>query len=172
MKEMPLTRGLVALVDDADYEWLSEHKWTASKKGYAIRVVKHPKIPGKRITVWMHRLIMGLDREDPREVDHWDENKANNQRRNLRIANQSQNQHNRGAYANNKSGYKGVSWYKNYGKWRASIKINGVVKFLGYFDDPKIAHEAYCAAARVHHGEFANLGHGIAANSAEMFEAA
>lgn len=56
--------------------------------------------------------------------------------------------------ANNKTGYKGVHWYKNYGCYRACIGIGGVTKHLGYFDDPAEANAAYAHAAREAFGEF------------------
>lgn len=43
----------------------------------------------------------------------------------------------------NKQGLTGVSWYKPHNKWRAQIGFDGIVKFLGYFDDPHEAHSVY-----------------------------
>ena len=60
--------------------------------------------------------------------------------------------------SSNTSGYKGVSWYKRDRKWQAGIKVNGKFIYLGLFNDPKEAHEAYIKAAKKHFGEFANSG--------------
>lgn len=158
MKTISLTRGLVALVDDEDFEWLSQFKWSVTNKGYARSAVPHPTIPGKDVTLLMHRMILSLEHGDRREGEHWDLNKLNNQRDNLRIATRGQNQCNVGMKATNKSGFKGVSWEKRRSKWRAVIVVNRKQTHLGEFDDPLEAHEAYKAAAARLHGEFANVG--------------
>ena len=158
MKEIPLTRGLIALVDDADFDELSLHKWYANEDGYAVRNAPHPTKPGRRIVINMHRQIFGLEYGDKMRVDHRDEKKANNQRYNLRLATPSQNQCNIGRQSNNTSGFKGVSWHKKNRLWHARIKIGGKCKSLGYFRTPEAAHAAYCSAAAEIHGEFANTG--------------
>lgn len=47
--------------------------------------------------------------------------------------------------SNNKSGFVGVSWKKDYKKWAATIKIFGTNKYkhLGYFKDKQEAFETY-----------------------------
>lgn len=45
--------------------------------------------------------------------------------------------------ATNKSGYRGVSWYKNNNKWKASISVNNKVKHLGYFENKIDAAKSY-----------------------------
>lgn len=115
------------------------------------------------LSVWVdgknylrHRLIfLWHNGFMPEQVDHIDLNRSNNRIENLRAANRSGNGANRGRYANNKSGYKGVCWFKPARKWHAQIKLNGKVHHLGYFDDPAVAHEAYKEAANRMHGEFA-----------------
>ncbi len=92
MKEIPLSKGKVALVDDEDYERLSQFKWCASQQGrnglkwYAIRWVC-PK-GEKQYKVAMHRFILGIApriKDDPRVVDHIDCDGLNNQKSNLQI---------------------------------------------------------------------------------------
>lgn len=64
----------------------------------------------------------------------------------------------RGLITHNKKGshpLKGVSWCEVVGKWRASIREQGKSVVLGYWKDPKKAHEAYKEAAIRIHGEFA-----------------
>lgn len=92
------------------------------------------------------------------KVDHWDTDRSNNAWSNLREATNAQNLHNRGRQRNNTSGFKGVSWCKRNQKWNAHIHFNNRQKNLGYFDNPKEAHEVYCLAANLLHGEFANTG--------------
>ncbi len=93
----------------------------------------------------------------PDQIDHIDRNRSNNKIENLREANAKQNQWNTSLRKDNKSGLKGVSWYKPSSKWMAQIRINGHPKSLGLFDSKDEAYLAYCQAAKQHYGEFANV---------------
>ena len=112
MKEIKLTRNQIALVDDEDFDRLSQFKWHVSKTGfkkenytwYAVRT----KVTTKHETIFMHREVLGLTGK-PERIDHADHNGLNNQKSNLRIATLSQNQANRRLLPNNKTGFKGVS---------------------------------------------------------------
>ena len=92
-----------------------------------------------------------------RQVDHKDTDRSNNRWANLRLATGSQNKANMGKRADNKSGYKGVSWYSQTSRWVAQIRFEGKSKTLGYFLDPVKAHAAYCEAAARLFGEFARF---------------
>lgn len=107
-----------------------------------------------------HRLawIMHNGNEPIGDIDHIDGNKKNNRIENLRIATEAQNTWNRKICTRNKSGIKGVSWYKAYSKWCAQIRKNGKRHFLGYFNDIKAAETAVIRARNILHGEFANNG--------------
>jgi hypothetical protein len=162
--EIPLTRGYVALVSDHDYERVSQYNWCAElirckdgsiKNVYAVRAISTP-------SGWtlqrLHRFVAGVT--DPEvKVDHRDGNGLNCQDDNLRVATQAQNQANRGAQRNNTSGFKGVTWSKQAGKWQAKIEVNGKSKHLGYFrlDQIEEAAQAYDRAAIELFGEFAHL---------------
>ena len=80
MKQIPLTQGKFAIIDDKDFEYLNQWKWTYDGR-YAIRSVAFTV--GKRSKIYMHRIILntpvGMD------TDHIDMNRLNNQRLNLRI---------------------------------------------------------------------------------------
>lgn len=120
-----------ALVDDADFEWLSQWRWS-NKKGYARRNTWEPGTKRQQ-TIWMHRLInntpMGY------ETDHIDRNPLNNQRENLRTVTGGQNKMNIGVRSNSTSKITGVNWDKKKGKWMARIGR----KFLGYFTNKEDA---------------------------------
>ena len=94
------------------------------------------------------------------EIDHRDEAKDNNRLANLRPAGLDQNRHNVSLTSKNTSGFKGVGWRKQRGKWQAQIQVRRKKKHLGYFDTVEAARAAYRRAAVEHFGEFANFGHG------------
>jgi len=152
MKEIPLTQGKIAIVDDDDFEWLNQWRWHYSN-GYAVRNVW---INGNCKILRMHRIIVGIFYKSGIEIDHIDHDKLNNCRNNLRLCTHSENQHNREMYSNNTSGFKGVSWHKSANKWVARIRINNNLINLGIFNDPYDAACAYDEAARKYHGEFSN----------------
>lgn len=136
-RTIPLTRGLVALVDEADYGALSAFKWYAIE-GYAGRKLPHPTQPGKQITILMHRQIMGCSYGDGVQVDHRDTNRLNCRRANLRCSTQAQNTRNRGADRDNRSGgLKGVTWCKRQLKFIARIGFERKYVYLGAFDSPR-----------------------------------
>ena len=88
------------------------------------------------------------------DTDHINGNRIDNRLCNLREASRTENQQNRGEQINNTSGFKGVSFHKQTGKWRAQISIAGKVKHLGRYLTPESASEAYHAAAKTIHAEF------------------
>ncbi len=151
MKLIPLSRGKKAIVDDEDFGWLSRWNWYFNGS-YAIRV------DGKK-TVYMHREILKTPKG--KETDHIDGNKINNRRKNLRVANRSQNSLNKAASKGKTSRYKGVCWDTEKGKWLAQIQVSGRprrrVKFLGRFQKEKDAASAYNKAAIELHGKFVNI---------------
>lgn len=158
MKEMELTRGMKALVDDDDFECLNQWKWKASKFGkkwYACRSV-HIGPPGvvhsKEGTVLMHRAILKLT--DPKvKTDHRDGNGLNNQKNNLRCASYAQNAQNRKKRDGGSSSFKGV--YRNKKSWVAQIKCNSEHIHIGSYSSEVTAARAYDSFARSLHGEFA-----------------
>lgn len=156
-KEIQLTRGKVALVDDADYEALNQYKWCVAhgQTGgfYAVRAGLARDGQRKR-TILMHRQIVGAAAGV--DVDHANGNTLDNRRRNLREATRSQNCANRHKRPASSSKYRGVHWKKANGKWAAQIKVNGHIRHLGLFADEQEAARTYDAAARAVFGEYAN----------------
>ena len=160
MKHIPLTQGKFAIVDDADYEWLNQHKWYALKIRQTFYAVRHTTKPsGEQTIIYMHREILGLNFDDKRQGDHRNHGGIDNQRDNLRICTNSQNQQNMrpNPQKNCSSVYKGVCWHKNRRKWQADIEINGHHIYLGHFKSEIDAAKAYDKAASKYFGEFAYL---------------
>lgn len=163
MKEIQLTRGKVALVDDEDFDWLNQWKWFALKDKYTDYARRNlPNINGKRSSIMMHRLILGITDFEV-EVDHKDHNGLNNQRNNLRQASKSQNLANQNSHKNSSSKYLGVSLVKSkykdrvYFTWRAQIMKDGVKFHLGCYKTEIEAAKSFNNGAIEIHGEFANL---------------
>lgn len=147
-QRIPLTRGQFALVDDADYRLVARHKWHVTRGGYAARTFL---VNGKRRYVYMHRLIARAGTRDI--VDHRDGDPLNNTRSNLRLVTGHQNAWNCRERAN-ETGYRGVSFNRRKGKYYARIQVHGRRRFLGYYDTPEAAAEAYDAAARTLFGDY------------------
>jgi len=160
MKHIPLTQGKFAIVDDIDFEWLSKYKWCAYKGGNTFYASRLYYRDGKRTTISMHREILGLKHDDPRQTDHQNRNGLHNWRDNLRACNTSQNKQNGNPYRKSSSKYKGVSWHKGHCKWHAYIKADGHLIWLGYFTTEIEAAQAYDTAAKEYFKEFANLNFG------------
>lgn len=152
-KEIPLTQGKFALVDDDVYEWASEYKWYADGKAGRLYARRNEGTWPFQKAVRLHREI--LNAPEGIFIDHINGDGLDCRRINMRLASSAENQRNRSTPANNKSGYKGVSWYKPLSKWRAAIKAGDKTMHIGYFDDLEAAARAYDDAARKYHGEFA-----------------
>lgn len=139
MKEIQLTQGYITLVDDEDYDWLNQWKWTVIKQGNSGYAYRGIRVDGKNKTVRMHRLIM--DAPKGMDIDHIDGNGLNNQRSNLRIVTRRQNNQNR--HDKRTSIYPGVEWYERDEKWRATIRYKGKKIRLGIFKSEINAFRAY-----------------------------
>lgn len=159
MTTIPLTQGLVALVDDEDYPWLVSFNWCAARRAgarcnYAVRRTIQDAQGASRI-LCMHRQIMG----EPVgfDVDHRNGDGLDCRRGNLRIATRCQNARNQRRLRLGKtSRFKGVSQHETNGRWRATIRVSPTRReHLGYFGDEVSAALAYDVAARHYFGEFA-----------------
>jgi hypothetical protein len=110
--------------------------------------------PAHRIAWYLHT------KQDPGalQIDHINGNPSDNRIANLRLATPGQNAKNTRKKPGTASKYKGASWHARTGKWQSQIKVDGHNMHLGCFDTDYEAHLAYCKAAAVLHGEFANFG--------------
>jgi len=161
MREIPLSNGLVALVDDEDADLLM-YSWTGFVNASGMTYAQKWRIrDGRKSTITMHRFILeriaGRTLQRHELADHKDTNGLNNRRSNLRVTDTVGNGGNRRINANNRTGFKGVSatGYKDPQK-QFKAQCGGIL--VGVFPTAEEAHAAYCEAARLTYGEFANFG--------------
>jgi len=163
--------GLVALVDDEDYNRLNQYTWTAFKNCNNIYAKTVMVIADKKCHILMHREIMNCIKGDNIKIDHKNHNGLDCQKSNMRKASNSQNGANRRATGLSK--YLGVSRFKSISKstskktgitkiwskfyWGSSIRKDGKLRRIGSFKTEEDAARAYNAVAKEVHGDFANL---------------
>jgi hypothetical protein len=109
VKQIELTRGYKALVDDSDFELVNKYKWRVNVGAhgniYAYRSVKNK---GKRTFIYMHKMVI----KTTEQVDHIDGNGLNNQKENLRACTHTENMRNRRLFKNNTSGHERKTWLR------------------------------------------------------------
>lgn len=156
MKEIPLTRGYVAMVDDEDYDWLMQWKWCAQRlpNGH-VRAMRGIKPQGVHKVLYMHREIMKTP--TGMEVDHIDHNGLNNQKSNLRNCSHRDNLHNH--KVRNGLGYKGLQIRKGENGISVGITVDYVRIYLGSYPLDQVIEAARCydRAALKYFGDFAHL---------------
>lgn len=153
MREIPLSKGYVALVDDEDYERVAQFKWWASENDgaiYAKTTIYVPNGPSRKL--YMHRFILNAKRGE--YVDHIHHRTLDNRKSEIRIATARGNSANQRVRADKTSRFKGVCIHPD-GKWAAYVKTEHRTRYLGLFSDESDAARAYDAAARSLFGEFA-----------------
>lgn len=146
MKEIPLTQGRFAIVDDADYAAVSHFKWYFAH-GYAVRPIY---MEGRRRQQGMHAFLLGTPAGH--HTLHLNGNGLDNRRENLQVGTAAENGRGfRKIHSNNTSGYRGVLFSKARQKFEANLTHAGVRIFCGY-------HESRIAAACARDAKARELG--------------
>lgn len=152
--------GLKAKIDKEDLARVSEHSWrvtkgttgrkrvvTSIRTPQGVRTVTLGKFlmkPAKGKQVYPRRFNEGLDyRKDNLIVCTLKERQRLLPKKRVRTS----------------SSYRGVSYSRSHGKWRAGIEVNGRSLNLGLFKSEDAAAEAYNKAARKHFGDIAYQNH-------------
>jgi hypothetical protein len=146
-KEILLTQGKVALVDDDDYDKIVPYNWCAHKERrrfYAIRYSPEPTGNCRYGHVRMHRSILYVP--DGYEIDHINGNGLDNRKCNLRIVTRRENLQN--LHIPKSSKYPGVCFDKPAGKWLARLRIGKQRKHIGHFKTEEEAALAYQNAVK------------------------
>lgn len=141
-----------AIIDIEDYDKVKNYHWNRTTLNYI-----NSKIytNGKVITIPLHRLIMGIEKENNKViVDHIDGNPLNNSKSNLRICSQKENCWNRGLKSTNTSGVTGVRREHKGNTWHAEIMVNYNIINLGNYKDFNEAVKARKKAEIKYYGEY------------------
>lgn len=155
---LEITEGNVVLLDEVDRD-LTQYNWQ-TRRSYAARK------DNERRHIYMHRLIierkLGRELDNNEVVDHINGNGFDNRRANIRVTTAKENSMNvmKPVRMTNKrkstSRYKGVSFDREKGKWRARITDGGKIIHLGYFDneiDAAIRYDKAAIAIFDHHAK-------------------
>ena len=145
-KEINLTQGYKALIDEEDFERVTNFKWHTNKTKnglmYARRTIVFQRVNGKQpqIKQYLHRFILGIEDKNV-IIDFKDDNPLNCQKENLIISNVACKTHFR---TNRKSNKENRGVRKKYNKWHARIiDEKGKQKFIGTFDKKEDAIKAF-----------------------------
>jgi hypothetical protein len=151
MKEIILTNGKKAFVDDENFEFLNRFTWSERKDGYAVTQVS---FGSRNSHMRMHRAI--LLAPEWALIDHRNGNRLDNRICNLRFCSNAQNVHNSLRKRGRTSRFKGVTHHTRgkYSWWRARLTYDQKTNYLGCFKTEQAAHEAVVEASKRIYGEF------------------
>jgi hypothetical protein len=150
----PDTGKFFWLIDRPSRTKVGDRAGYLAETGYIRITYNYTTYRAHRVAWYLHT---GKD-PNPLNIDHINGDRADNKITNLRLATTAQNAKNQRKRDGTSSRYKGVKWREKTGKWQAQITVDGRSVYLGSYDNQLDAHLAYCKAAAVLHGEFANFG--------------
>ncbi len=136
-----------SLIDNLDVDTVSKYKWYLNADGYAIG--------GKDNRTRLHRFLLKPDRDN--DIDHINNNRLDNRRKNLRECTRKENIRNNSNREGSSSQYKGVAYVARDNKYSTRIKVDGEEIWLGQFSSEIEAAKMYDKAAKKYFKEFANL---------------
>lgn len=142
---VPLTKGIVAMVDEDRLPEVAQFNWCCGTGGYPVRA-------NNKILQKLHQFLYPEFNESV--VDHVNRNPLDNRACNIRVTDLAGNNLNRKHYGKS-SRYRGV--YANRDKWIAQITLNGRSKHLGRFETEEMAYEAYKSEVIKMHGDNASI---------------
>ncbi|MED2034187.1 AP2/ERF family transcription factor [Bacillus thuringiensis] len=153
-KEIPLQNDMLAIVDDEDYERVSQYNWTCSVT-YGVQIkVRRFFNKEQKLHETLQSFILNHNCKETL-ITFIDGNQLNFQKENLKITNKKYVSQKRKGDRNTSSRYKGVSFDKSRGKWKAEITTNGKTRYLGRYDNEEGAALAYNKVAIEVFGEHA-----------------
>jgi hypothetical protein len=157
MREIQLTQGQIALVDDEDYEYLSQWKWFAHWSDYTQSYYAHRmdgKFPNRKVVIMARELM-----RTPKgmKCDHINHDTLDNQKENLRNVTDTQNNMNSRTYKNNKLGEKNICMLPD-GRYKLQIYKNNKRVVCKEFSDLVSAISERDEQLKKFHGEFAYTG--------------
>ena len=155
MEELVLNNKRLKLVDGEIWSWKATKnpywwkiKYSVNAYGYYTIQIAHNKI---KKGYYLHRIIYKFNNPEwditytpDNQIDHYDNNKTNNNIENLRVVNHSEN-------GQNKLSTKGYYWDKQYNKYHAKIRVNNKEHRLGSYDTAEEARDAYLIAKNKYH---------------------
>lgn len=118
------------LVDAADADWVNQWRWHINGDGYAKR---GQQVAGAPLNIFLHRELLGIERDSKLETDHINRDRLDNRRSKLRAVTHAVNMQNKKPYRGSSSKYRGVSWCKRSRKWAVTVRIDKKLHHFGYF---------------------------------------
>jgi hypothetical protein len=163
--KLQTNNGYFYEIDEEDAEIVGLYNWYGWKsrrrnsngeiKFHSAYIVANHYHDNTNTRIFMHRVIMNVP--NGIEIDHVNGDGLDNRKINLRLCSRGQNNKNVSKRIDNRSGFKGVKWHKQFKKWHARIKNNGKRYSLGLYETKTEAAIAYNKAASTLHGDFARL---------------
>ena len=150
MRQIELSQGEVALVDDADYEHLSGYKWfyrgeRGGKQGYAVR---HGKKTDTKKTIYLHREVLREEVSPGHEVIFLNYDRLDCRKENLRVATKEEARQHHRVRCDNQQGAKGIRYDGETDTWTAYRYRSGHAYPVGSFGSKEQAEWAYREALK------------------------